>query len=195
MELERRIALLGSLTALVLAGSALVLTLMGRSGGPAAEYRLEKLNEVTDLVLERQVVPQDYLRYLDEDLAQAVENYNLATAQLKSNYSVYAENLVHVLIDDTDAPRGPEAYQQEERYYRMVDRISTLALFQNCYELCLADPYLSFTLAHEAGGSAGLWAYTLHEPGYVGEGLAGQATAYFTQVEELLDQLDGARAP
>ena len=90
----KRLPLFCSLAALAAALAALVLVLLphpAQSADAAESYRLEKLNQITDMVLERQVVPADYLRYVDEELAQAVEEYNSATQLLKMNYSTWAE--------------------------------------------------------------------------------------------------------
>ena len=53
---------------------------------PRAEIRAQ----IRDMVLAREVIPADYLRYLDEDLAAQAEEYNAETANLKSQYTVYA---------------------------------------------------------------------------------------------------------
>ena len=194
----KKLPLFCSLAALAAALAALILVLLPRpaqSADAAESYRLEKLNQITDMVLERQVVPADYLRYVDEELAQAVEEYNSATQLLKMNYSIWAEGVVEsVLYDFGDAPEPPDPYDRPERYYQMVDRLSTLAFYPNSTDFIFTDPVLSFSAAHESGGSYGLWAIYLHEDWYVEEDLARQASDYFTQVDTLLDQLDAARA-
>ena len=57
---------------------------------------LEKLNQVNDMVLARETVPADYLRYLPDDLAELVEEYNGRTGELCENdpslsYPLYVE--------------------------------------------------------------------------------------------------------
>ena len=161
---------------------------------PAAAYRLEKLNEVGDMVLNRQVVPEDYLRYLDGALAQAVAEYNGATAALKSGYSSYAEGVAKSLYYGWEDSTWQEDYNRPDRYYRFIDRLSTLALFSNISDLSRTDPETSYSAAKEGGGSAGLWAWALHEDFHVGEELARSVQDYFTQIDALLDQIDAARA-
>lgn len=66
----------------------LALAISGRAEDSSAlsaenAYRLEKINEVNDLVIQRQVVPEGYFRYLGEELAAAIEEYNSKTTGLR----------------------------------------------------------------------------------------------------------------
>ena len=74
------------------------------SGSPAATidaaeaYRLEKLNEVNDMVLERKAVPEDYLRYLPEDLRDPVKQYNADTMGMKLSYEQRGSSIAEGLL-------------------------------------------------------------------------------------------------
>ena len=199
--MEKKLSLLSALCsagALIAAAVALVLVLTRPAPTQTDAnqvYRLEKLNEVNDMVLSRQIVSEDYLRYLPEELSAAVKQYNSDTAGLKQWYSSTAEDYAASILYDFDpAPERPGPYEESERYYQMVDRMSTLALFRNCADFYKLDPVLSFTVAHESGGSYGLWAGSFHESWYVGEELGQKAADYLDSVDALLDKLDEARA-
>lgn len=206
--MKNRLTLALSASALFVSAGLLVWTLWGLAATPAAgpvfaaeaaapidaaqAYRLEKLNEVNDMVLRREVVPDDYLRYLPEDLAELVGQYNTDTTVMKNNYGHYAIGVVTALLYEHN--EDPGDYLRGELFYSMVDRISTLALHRNADALCHADPVLSYTLTKESGGSYGLWAYRIHEADRVGESLAQQAEDYFTMLDGLFERFDAARA-
>ena len=172
---------------------------------PEDTYRLEKLNAVCDMVLERQVVPEPYLRYLDGELAQGVADYNQATAGLKQRYLYFADRVAKSLSQPPDgsAPEEeppPDYYQwfvegyHPERYYAFIDRLSALALFSNAPELLRGDPITGYPSVVESGSSYGLWAWALHEDFHAGDETAQAVQDYFAQCEALLDQIDVARA-
>lgn len=212
--MKNRLTLVFSAAALFLSAGLLIWTLWGLAATPApspglpvptavpappadpsAAYRLEKLNEVNDMVLRRAVVPEDYLRYLPEELREPVRRYSQDTAVLKNNYSVYAERVAKSLLYSFDPPpEDPGDYQRPERYYQLVGRISTLALYRNSGQLYRLDPVVSYPAAHEGGGSYGLWVDMIHEGWYVGEELAQQAEDYFTMLDGLFGQFAAARA-
>lgn len=158
----------------------------------SAACALEKLNEMNDMVLHREAVPQDYLRYLPESLAETVGQYNTDTSVMKDNYSDYAVGVVTALLYEHN--EDPGDYLRGELFYSMVDRISTLALYRNADLLCRGDPVLSYTLAKESGGSYGMWAYRTHEADRIGEERARLVKDYVTLLDELFEQLDMARA-
>lgn len=191
----KKLPLFCSLAALAAALAALILVLLPRpaqSADAAEGYRLEKLNQITDMVLERQVVPADYLRYVDEELAQAVEEYNSATTLLILRYTQTATDVVNTLV--YEHMESPGDYQQPELYFDWIGRIAHYALYENTLALCSADPVLGYTLAKEVGGSYGMWPGYFHEEGLADEDLRQQGEDYLTQVDTLLDQLDAARA-
>lgn len=157
---------------------------------PNQEYRLEKLNEVNDMILARETVPEDYFRYLDEGLAAAVETYNSDTAAMRINYTYYATNIVKTLFYENQ--EDPGDYAHSDLYYEWVGRISHYAMYENACELCKNDPYLSYTLSKEAGGSWGLWAYHIHES--PSAEVQQQTQEYFSMVDGLLARIDEARA-
>ncbi len=185
------------LSACILLAAALLAFAPGRSAAspaqpaPADAYRVEKLNEVSDMVLGREVVPQDYLRYLPEALHEPIEQYNAETCVLKNNYGHHAVGIAKSLFYERD--KDPGDYLRGDLFYAMIDRISTLALYRNAEQLCQTDPVLSYPLTKESGGSYGIWAYMLHKQAAVGEDLAQQIQDYFTMIDGLLAQLDDSR--
>lgn len=193
---------------LVLAGAILASAVIvsaglfsgGRTGGaaspqPDAAYRLEKLNEVNDMVLRREAVPEDYLRYLSESLAEEVRAYNQSTASMEVNYSDYAIAVANSLFYEIYDREDPGDYERPELYYQWVGRITRLALYRNTYELCLNDPLLIYPLSIEAGGSYGMWPLHFHEHIFNSDAEYLQmGEDYFSQIDLLLTHMDGERA-
>lgn len=179
--------------------SALALAWAVRSGpearaDPAEEYRRGKVAEVSSMVLNREIVPGDYFRYLDEELAEAVEEYNSETCSMRSYYMEYAEKNILGLLEfyQECGEEIPSFADSQERIWQAADHISDCALHREPYWLYYQDPVVWRILKKEGGGSGSLW---LNKPAWahnVGTERAAKAEAYFAQVEELLDRLDAA---
>lgn len=155
------------------------------AGGFTADYRLEKLNEVNDLVLGREAVPADYLRYLPDNVKALVKEYNEQTGRMRVNYTGKAMQIVSSLLYEHKS--DPGNYDQSALYYEWIGRISHYALYENVDDLCRADPYLAYPLMVEEGGSYGMWPQLIHDR----EGK--EEKDYFALVERLLDAMDAAR--
>lgn len=111
------------LTALLLAAMILSLASCATPEPPAApsltanqRYTLEKLNQVNDMVLARETVPADYLRYLPDDLAELVEEYNNRTGELRVRFTCNAKSIVHGLLYNLDDRTPPREYEYPELY-------------------------------------------------------------------------------
>ena len=186
------------LTALLLA--AMILSLAACTVPPATPeaaqptanqaYSLEKLNQVNDMVLERETVPADYLCYLPDELAQLVEEYNNLTGELRIRFTANARSIVHDLLYNLEDRTAPRVYEYPELYYDWVGRISHYALFENFTELCENDPSLSYPLYVEGGGSYGMWALPSH---FYQDRDVQEIQDYLRLVEQLLDAFDAAR--
>jgi hypothetical protein len=207
--MKNRLTLALSAAALFVSAGLLVWTLWGLAATPAAApvfaaetaapidaaqaYRLEKLNAVNDMVLSREVVQEDYLRYLPEDLAEEVRMYNQETAGLYMSYASYAKDTADALF--YEHKESPGDYDQPELYYEWVGRIARLALYRNTNELCENDPLLVYPLAKEAGGSYGMWAQRIHnQPIAPDPEVNRRCEDYFTLIDALLARFDAARA-
>jgi len=215
--MEKKLTLICSLAALVVAAAALAVVLTvprpaiqadDTPSPPAASasapvpthspqdaYRLEKLNAVNDLVLDRQVVPGDYLRYLDQDLAEQVEGYNAALADARGETIRYAKGWA-----DTFREMSPEddwydealasygRYLEEgDNYHRFIEEFSAALLYPNADDFTLFGTVVGYPAGNEMGGSGGLWATGY----YLNKGPVEELTQV---VEELLDRFDAARA-
>lgn len=185
------------LTALLLAAMILSLVACATPEPPAAtpltanqRYALEKLNQVNDMVLARETVPTDYLRYLPDDLAELVEEYNNRTGELRVRFTANARSIVHGLLYNLDDRTAPREYEYPELYYDWVGRISHYALFENITELCENDPSLSYPLYVEGGGSYGMWALPSH---FYEDRDVQEIQDYLRLVEQLLDAFDAVR--
>lgn len=162
----------------------------GEESSSATAYRLEKLNEVNDTVLRREVIEEDYLYYLSENeaLCGALLEYNRQTAEMLLIYTDIATDIANSLF--YEHKESPGDYDQPMLYYEWIGRIARLALYRNCAQLCNADPYLSYPLAKESGGSYGMWAAWMHTSS---SDRQEQAEAYFTMIDSLLASLEEYR--
>ncbi len=224
--MEKKANLICAAASLVLSALALVLVLwliLRGIGQPAAAepaptpapateqdanaaYRLEKLNNVNDMILSREIVPQDYLRYLEEGLAGMVEEYNSLTARLKSCYLSHMSNTAWSLAYNYDGVSAPEAYSSRpsyyyladpdhpNRYYTFIDRASTLALFPNYSDLAQTDPATAYLAWAESGSSSGLWATSLLHTSLADEETRTMTEEYFHNIDAILDRIDAVRA-
>ena len=152
--------------------------------GDGASVTAERKGGIAGLILRREIVPQDYFRYLDESAAQQTGRYNELTSQLHLYYTGRAAEIAKALLYEHGDDPGDYAHSQ--LYYEWVGRIARCALYENAAELCANDPYLAYPLAKEAGGSFGLWADRLHED--VDGEVKKQLTEYFTLIDTLLTQ-------
>lgn len=167
-------------------------------------YAVEKLNEVNDMVLARKVVPADYLAYLDEETAQAVEEYNSATAVMRNSYIWKMNSTAGVLAYAYGGGEAPDESVPDsarfltegdrERYYAFIDRAATLALYRNVGELMQTDPATAYPATVEGGGSYGLWATDMLHTALVDDDLRQSTQDYLDQVDALLERFDAVRA-
>ena len=180
-------------------GSALALCWAVKTAAPAAaavpeDPRAEIRAQVRDMVLAREVIPADYLRYLDEDLAAQAEEYNAETANLKSQYTVYAKEQIHSVFEyyRTEEPERLNYFASEELICEAAAHMARCALYRNALQLFYEDPAMAYALSGEEGGSGALWAAAIHQGFQVGGNLAATVETYLDQVDAFIDALDGA---
>lgn len=165
---------------------------------PNRAYALEKLNEVNDMVLNRQMVPQDYLRYLDEPLAIKMVEYNSTLSSAKAITIRYAKGWADSFRNMTPEDDWYDAafasygrYLEEgDNYFRFIDEFSTALLYPNSYDFPLFGTVVGYPAGSEAGGSGGLWATGF----YLSDSEKQCISALTALVDDLLDQFDAARA-
>lgn len=180
-------------------GSALALCWAVKTAAPAAaavpeDPRAEIRAQIRDMVLAREVIPADYLRYLDEDLAAQAEEYNAETANLKSQYTVYAKEQIHSLFQyyRENEPERLNYFASEELICEATAHMARCALYRNAQSLFYEDPAMAYALSGEEGGSGALWAAAIHQGFQVGGNLAATVETYLDQVDAFIDALDGA---
>lgn len=180
-------------------GSALALCWAVKTAAPAAaavpeDPRAEIRAQIRDMVLAREVIPADYLRYLDEDLAAQAEEYNAETANLKSQYTVYAKEQIHSLFQyyRENEPERLNYFASEELICEAAAHMARCALYRNAQPLFYEDPAMAYALSGEEGGSGALWAAAIHQGFQVGGNLAATVETYLDQVDAFIDALDGA---
>jgi len=180
-------------------GSALALCWAVKTAAPAAaavpeDPRAEIRAQIRDMVLAREVIPADYLRYLDEDLAAQAEEYNAETASLKSQYTVYAKEQIHSLFQyyRENEPERLNYFASEELICEAAAHMARCALYRNAQSLFYEDPAMAYALSGEEGGSGALWAAAIHQGFQVGGNLAATVETYLDQVDAFIDALDGA---
>ena len=157
---------------------------------PQAEIR----TQVRDMVLAREVIPADYLRFLDQDLAAQAEEYNAETASLKSQYTVYAKEQIHSMFQyyRENEPERLNYFASEELICEAAAHLARCALYRNAQQLFYEDPAMAYALSGEEGGSGELWAAALHQGFQAGGNLVMEVEAYLDQVDAFVDALDGA---
>ena len=180
-------------------GSALALCWAVKTAAPAAaavpeDPRAEIRAQIRDMVLAREVIPADYLRYLDEDLAAQAEEYNAETANLKSQYTVYAKEQIHSLFQyyRENEPERLNYFASEELICEAAAHMARCALYRNAQSLFYEDPAMAYALSGEEGVSHGVWAAAIHQGFQVGGNLAATVETYLDQVDAFIDALDGA---
>ena len=163
---------------------------------PAApeDPRAEICAQVRDMALAREVIPADYLRFLDQDLAAQAEEYNAETASLKSQYTVYAKEQIHSLFQyyRENEPERLNYFASEELICEAAAHMARCALYRNAQPLFYEDPAMAYALSGEEGGSGALWAAAIHQGFQVGGNLAATVETYLDQVDAFIDALDGA---
>lgn len=179
--------------------SALALCWAFKTASPAAsaapeDPRAEIRAQVRDMVLAREVIPADYLRLLDQDLAAQAEEYNAETANLKSQYTVYAKEQIHSVFEyyRTEEPERLNYFASEELICEAAAHMARCALYRNPLQLFYEDPAMAYALSGEEGGSGALWAKAVHQGFQAGGNLVMEAEAYLDQVDAFVDALDGA---
>lgn len=179
--------------------SALALCWAVKTAAPAAasvpeDPRAEIRAQVRDMVLAREVIPADYLRLLDQDLAAQAEEYNAETANLKSQYTVYAKEQIHSVFEyyRTEEPERLNYFASEELICEAAAHMARCALYRNALQLFYEDPAMAYALSGEEGGSGALWAKAVHQGFQAGGNLVAEVEAYLDQVDAFVDALDGA---
>lgn len=176
--------------------SALALCWAVKTASPAApeDPRAEIRAQVRDMVLARKVIPADYLRLLDQDLAAQAEEYNAETANLKSQYTVYAKEQIHSVFEyyRTEEPERLNYFASEELICEAAAHMARCALYRNALQLFYEDPAMAYALSGEEGGSGALWAKAIHQGFQAGGNLVAEVEAYLDQVDAFADALDGA---
>lgn len=179
--------------------SALALCWAVKTASPAApaaseDPRAEIRAQIRDMVLAREVIPADYLRLLDQDLAAQAEEYNAETANLKSQYTVYAKEQIHSVFEyyRTEEPERLNYFASEELICEAAAHMARCALYRNAQQLFYEDPAMAYALSGEEGGSGALWAKAIHQGFQAGGNLVAEVEAYLDQVDAFVDALDGA---
>lgn len=173
--------------------SALALCWAVKTAAPE-DRQAEALAQIRDMVLAREAIPADYLRYLDQDLAARAEEYNQETANLKSRYTVYAKEQMQGMFEyyRTNEPERLNYFASEELICEAAAHLARCALYRNPQELYYEDPAMAYALSGEEGGSGSLWAAGVHQSFYAGENLVTGVENYLDQVDAFVDALDRA---
>lgn len=173
--------------------SALALCWAVKTAAPE-DRQTEVRAQIRDMVLAREAIPADYLRYLDQDLAARAEEYNQETANLKSQYTVYAKEQIQGMFEyyRTEEPERLNYFASEELICEAAAHLARCALYRNPQQLYYEDPAMAYALSGEEGGSGSLWAAAVHQGFQTGGNLATEVEAYLDQVDEFMDALDGA---
>lgn len=165
------------------------------AGLPSAAIDADRPCEaVRNMVLARVVIPEDYFRYLSEDLTGLVTEYNIQTESLKDQYTDYARaHILGIFENDRAAdPDRPSLLDSEALICEATAHAAHCALYRNASQLFFEDPAAAWIVAGEGGGSGGMWYTGIHTPLMTSEFISTSVDDYFTLVDALLDKLDAA---
>lgn len=168
---------------------------------PSEQYRIEKLNDISDLILARAVIPSDYFRFAGDDdrLLEDLRLYNQQTAELTLAATGNATSILSGLVEgdqNTAAQLSGAVWDHlkaPEAFHEMEGRIAHLSLYENAAELCQADPLLAHVIVPELGGSWGMWPSWLHTFGAADPYYQTLFQEYLELIDALMDGVDAAR--
>lgn len=186
------------LSALALAWAVRSRPAEAETAAEAAERcRLEKVAEISTMVLNREIVPAEYSRYLDEETAKAVEAYNGESSYLREFFVQYAEKNIRNLAQyyQDSGMELPLFCTDERVLMQAAHHIASCALYREPYCHYGQDPAAQRIVMKESGSSGGLWLGRIHwEHNLMMAGADKEAVRrverYLDQVDALLDALD-----
>lgn len=174
------------------------------SKGIVNEYKITKIDEIADKIINREAIESTYLRYVADNsgLVEKIQSYNSETGNL---ISFFTNNAIGIVITQCqlkdqdgndlstyDLPTNPSRYvEMPVELHILVDKIAKYALYENCRELIYADASIEQITAPLAGGSYGMWPnnfqWSIHE--IKPEGM----DYYFVLVDGLMNDLEDYR--
>lgn len=169
---------------------------------PSAQYQMEKVNDISDMILARQVIPQDYFRFVDEDsqLQEALGSYNDLTVHLTESATAYATSILSGLVEGDEETSQLltgaiwDHMKVPDLFHEMEGRIAHYSLYENAAELCRADSLLTHIIVSEAGGSWSMWPSWLHTFGSVSDTTDQEYfQEYLALIDTVMDDLDQLR--
>lgn len=141
------------------------------------QYNIQKINEISDKIIDREPVEEAYFYYLEKDneLMNEIEQYNRKTRDLKQFFTKFALNLVsdicqlegfYFINDDgmsSVSYSSIDYTKMPSDVHNLVDLIVNYSLQKNCADLINADPTLLQIIVDSLGGSYGMWPENLHD--------------------------------
>ncbi|WP_250228716.1 hypothetical protein [Anaeropeptidivorans aminofermentans] len=150
-----------------------------------ANYKQDKIDSITDKIIQREVVEDTYLIYLpDEEIKEDIILYNKKTADLKISYKLYATRTVFLLCELDLSESATDYDKIPDDLKEIINKISAYALYANATELILSDSEINQLIAGEIGGSYGAWPWHIHE-----EALDYEMEDYFILIEKIMKSL------
>lgn len=167
-------------------------------------FTLQKLDEINDKIIAREVVEDSYFYYLgnDKSLLDDTKNYNKSTGLLTANFTVIAFNVAEPMYQDmTNTANKYESYDRfkdylnfppEVREYQEI--IAHACMYRNCADLLFANPKMSYFLGRGLGGSLAMWPSTIQNEGEsFGKPLRADLAEYFDLVDGLIVKIQNYR--
>lgn len=147
-----------------------------------------------DLIENREIVPESYLKQLDDETRQMVEEYNAVTVYLSEFFDEYAVRIADFFGDSKKSSALEASFFKygntvnRPLYYYFIERVSSAALYPNANRRLVFDPLIGPFI--DRGGSYGLWATMIHAGFNVGDENAVLIQDYFALIDALTVRLN-----
>lgn len=172
------------------------------------QYNIQKINEISDKIINRETVEEAYFYYLkkDTELINEIEQYNKKTGEIKQFFTDFALSMVSDICQLDGfyfADEVPNTSYSSIDYTKMlsdihnlVDLIVKYSLQRNCTDLIYADSSLLQIIVDSLGGSYGNWPINWHSSLKLESSSLpySELTNYFDSTESLLKKLESYKA-
>ncbi len=165
---------------------------------PSLQYEKEKIAEICDKIINREVIPDSYYGFLvgDDKLIEDIKFHNKLTAEFCEYFTHKATGIIIAILELNNDDGSPmTSYAKDcanlsDENRELIARISKHCLYENANELLRSDAKLSLYIAAEGGSSAGLWPSLIHVE--ISEGGANEIVGlsdYFDLEKRLVTEL------
>lgn len=164
--------------------------------------KVEMVDKVGDMILNREVVPDAYFYYLEDskDLLDSVKTHNRLTAEWTEYFTQEATRVMIALFElkeQDGSVMSDNAFvflKMPAEIGELVERICNYSLYRNCTELILSDTKLARVISGELGGSYGMWPHFWHTERIQDEDTKVRLAEYLDLEDHLIPQIEEYRS-